>query len=160
MTMNRLKSFLMLLCGVCAFGLLGLKEEACAQSSYIDLTIVESVDYNKPLGSFSREAFDDAFHIASLDGDQYEADLDRALVMFIDLLLPERSYIIQHEPTYYFVLQYNRTKNNYLVMNNSIGAKDDAIYVDTFKEAQYEMLKLLQVFYSSTPVLSVEEYRY
>ena len=45
-------------------------------------------------------------------------------------------------------------------MNNSIGAKDEAIYVDTFREAQYEMLKLLQVFYSSTPILSVEEYRY
>lgn len=158
--MNRLKSLFMLLSGLCAFSLWGLKDQACAQSSYIDLTIVESVDYNKPLGSFSREAFDDAFHIASGDGDVYETDLDRALVLFIDLLLPERSYIIQHEPTYYFVLQYNRTKNNYLVMNNSIGAKDEAIYVDSFQEAQYEMLKLLQVFYSSTPILSVEEYRY
>lgn len=157
--MNKLKAFFMMLCGVCVFGLLGLKEQACAQSSYIDLTIVESVDYNKPLGSFSREAFDDAFRIASLEGDEYEPDLDRALVMFINLLLPEHSYIIQHEPTYYFVFQYNKKVGNYLVMNNSIGEKNEAIYVDTFSEAQYEMLKLLQVFYSSTPVLSVEEYR-
>lgn len=120
---------------------------------------MESVDYNKPLGTFSREAFDDAFRVASLDGDEYEPDLDRALVMFINLLQPERSYIIQHEPTYYFVFQYNKKVGNYLVMNNSIGEKNEAIYVDTFSEAQYEMLKLLQVFYSSTPVLSVEEYR-
>lgn len=157
--MDKLKALFMMLCGVFVFGLLGLQDKAQAQSSYIDLTIVESVDYNKPLGSFSREAFDDAFHIASLDGDEYEPDLDRALVMFINLLQPERSYIIQHEPTYYFVFQYNKKVGNYLVMNNSIGEKNEAIYVDTFSEAQYEMLKLLQVFYSSTPVLSVEEYR-
>lgn len=157
--MDKLKALFMMLCGVCVFGLLGLQDKAQAQSSYIDLTIVESVDYNKPLGSFSREAFDDAFRIASLDGDEYEPDLDRALVMFINLLQPERSYIIQHEPTYYFVFQYNKKVGNYLVMNNSIGEKNEAIYVDTFSEAQYEMLKLLQVFYSSTPVLSVEEYR-
>ncbi len=149
-----------MLCAVCLFCLAGLRTEASAQSSYIDLTIVESTDYNKPLGSFSREAFDDAFHIASItSGDQYEPDLDRALIMFINLLIPEHSYIIQHEPTYYFVFQYNKKVGNYLVMNNSIGAKDEAIYVDTFTEAQYEMLKLLQVFYSSTPILSVEEYR-
>lgn len=148
-----------MLCGIGLFGLSGLREQAHAQSSYIDLTIVESVDYNKPLGSFSREAFDDAFRIASLDGEEYEPDLDRALVMFIGLLQPERSYIIQHEPTYYFVFQYNKKVGNYLVMNNSIGEKNEAIYVDTYAEAQYEMLKLLQVFYSSTPVLSVEEYR-
>lgn len=157
--MNKLKTLFTVVCGLCVFGLIGLSGQAHAQSSYIDLTIVESVDYNKPLGSFSREAFDDAFRIASIDGDEYEADLDRALVMFINLLLPERSYIIQHEPTYYFVFQYNKKVGNYLVMNNSIGEKNEAIYVDTFTEAQYEMLKLLQVFYSSTPVISVEEYR-
>lgn len=157
--MKKLNYLLALFISICAICLAGSLNQAHAQSSYIDLTIVESVDYNKPLGSFSREAFDDAFRIASLDGDEYEPDLDRALVMFINLLQPERSYIIQHEPTYYFVFQYNKKVGNYLVMNNSIGEKNEAIYVDTFSEAQYEMLKLLQVFYSSTPVLSVEEYR-
>ncbi len=157
--MKKLNYLLALFVSACALCLAGSHDRVHAQSSYIDLTIVESVDYNKPLGTFSREAFDDAFRVASLDGDEYEPDLDRALVMFINLLQPERSYIIQHEPTYYFVFQYNKKVGNYLVMNNSIGEKNEAIYVDTFSEAQYEMLKLLQVFYSSTPVLSVEEYR-
>lgn len=157
--MKKLNYLLAPFISICVICFASSLNRAHAQSSYIDLTIVESVDYNKPLGSFSREAFDDAFRIASLDGDEYEPDLDRALVMFINLLQPERSYIIQHEPTYYFVFQYNKKVGNYLVMNNSIGEKNEAIYVDTFSEAQYEMLKLLQVFYSSTPVLSVEEYR-
>ncbi|MEG1498704.1 MAG: hypothetical protein RRX93_03600 [Bacteroidales bacterium] len=129
------------------------------QSSYIDLTIVESSDYNKALATFSHESFQDAFKVASATGERFEPNLSKALVLFIGLLKPERSYIIQHEPTYYFVFQYNQKNANYLVMNNSIGEKNEAIYVKTFAEAQKEMLSLLQVFYSNTPVFSVTEYK-
>jgi hypothetical protein len=44
-------------------------------------------------------------------------------------------------------------------MNNSIGESNEAIYVNTFDEAQKEMLNLLLIFYSNTPAFSVTEYR-
>lgn len=134
-------------------------ERASAQSSYIDLTIVESTDYNKPVATFSRESFEDVFRISSPSGDQSDPDINKALVLFLNILVEGHSYIIQHEPTYYFVFQFNKKTNNYLVMNNSIGEKNEAIYVNSFKEAQKEMFNLLQVFYSNAPVLSVQEYR-
>ena len=131
-----------------------------AQQSYIDLTLVSSKDYNKPLATFSHDVFEQAFCITS-DGEMvFEPDLDKALVLFISLLEPEQSYIIQHEPTYYFVFQFNSDHRTYIVMNNSIGEKNEAIFADTMEEAQEEMLKLLQIFYSNTPVFNVTEYRY
>ncbi|MCM1532203.1 MAG: hypothetical protein NC048_07660 [Bacteroides sp.] len=132
-----------------------------AQSSYIDLTLVSSADYNRPLANFSHDVFEQAFCVASADGDNvFEPDLEKALVLFVALLEPEQSFIIQHEPTYYFVFQYNREHENYIVMNNSIGEKNEAIFADTVEEAREEMLKLLRVFYSNTPVFNVTEYRY
>ncbi len=131
-----------------------------AQSSYIDLTLVGSADYNKPLATFSHDAFEQAFRVTSDDENVLEPDLEKALVAFVDLLEPEQSYIIQHEPTYYFVFQYSKDRGTYLVMNNSIGEKNEAIFSDTVEEAREEMLKLLRVFYSDTPVFNVTEYRY
>lgn len=131
-----------------------------AQSSYIDLTLVSSADYNKPLATFSHDVFEQAFCVASDGENVFEPDLDKALVMFVGLLEPEQSFIIQHEPTYYFVFQYNKEQRSYIVMNNSIGEKNEAIFADTVEEAREEMLRLLQVFYSNTPVFNVTEYRY
>lgn len=131
-----------------------------AQSSYIDLTLVSSADYNAPLATFSHDVFEQAFRIASSDETVFEPELDKALVAFVSLLQPGQSYIIQHEPTYYFVFQYDNEHHNYLVMNNSIGEKNEAIFAETVDEARGEMLKLLQVFYSNTPVFNVTEYKY
>lgn len=131
-----------------------------AQSSYIDLTLVSSADYNKPLATFSHDVFEQAFCVATDGESVFESDLDKALVLFVSLLEPQQSFIIQHEPTYYFVFQYNREHGTYIVMNNSIGEKNEAIFADTVEEAREEMLKLLQVFYSNTPVFNVTEYRY
>ncbi len=131
-----------------------------AQSSYIDLTLVSSADYNKPLATFSHDVFEQVFCVSSDGENVFEPDLDKALVLFISLLEPKQSFIIQHEPTYYFVFQYNKEHDTYIVMNNSIGEKNEAIFADTVEEARQEMLKLLQVFYSNTPVFNVTEYRY
>lgn len=131
-----------------------------AQSSYIDLTLVSSEDYNTPLATFSHDVFEQAFRVSSSDEAVFEPELEKALVLFVSLLQPGRSYIIQHEPTYYFVFQYDRGRDNYLIMNNSIGEKNEAIFAETVDEARGEMLKLLQVFYSNTPVFNVTEYKY
>ncbi|MEG1762106.1 MAG: hypothetical protein RR190_02380 [Bacteroidales bacterium] len=133
--------------------------QAQAQGSYVDLTIVESIDYNKPLANFSFENFQNMFKISSAEGDFFDPNITKALIYFIDLLQPERSYIIQHEPTYYFVFQYNKKNLNYLVMNNSIGEKNEAIYVNTFTDAQKQMLILLHAFYNNMPTFSVKEYK-
>lgn len=129
-----------------------------AQGTYIDLTLVESTDYNKPLANFSREAFSDAFKISSSQGDVLEENLNNALIIFINLLVPKKSFVIQHEPTYYFIFQYNTKTDKYLIMNNSIGEKNEAIYTPTFEDGQFEMLKLLQIFYSDMPVYSIMEF--
>lgn len=130
-----------------------------AQGTYIDLTIVESTDYNKPLANFSFENFQNMFKVASAEGEYFEPDITKALIYFIDLLQPQHSYIIQHEPTYYFVFQYNKKTANYLVMNNSIGEKNEALYVNTFHDAQKQMLILLHAFYNNMPTFSVKEYK-
>lgn len=143
---------------VFASALFTFVQKADAQSTYIDLALVSSKDYNHPIATFSHDVFSQSFVIDSQLGESLESDLDKALVLFLQLLQPEQSYIIQHEPTYYFVFQYNDRKNNYLVMNNSIGEKNQAIYTSTYEEAQIEMLKLLQIFYSKTAVFNVTEY--
>jgi hypothetical protein len=130
-----------------------------AQSAYLDMTIVESSDYNSPLGVFSHDEFKNQFKITTFEGETYIDDITRGLIMFLKILEPQKAYIIQHEPTYYFVFQYNKKQGNYLVMNNSIGENNDAIYVSTFADAQKEMLNLLLIFYSNTPAFSVTEYR-
>ena len=132
--------------------------QARAQSSYIDLTLVSSENYNLPLATFSYDVFESAFKVSSSSLNLLEEDLDTALLAFMELLEPRVSYIIQPEPTYYFVFQYNSAKDNYLVMNNSIGEKNQAIYVSTVEEAKREMLKLLQVFYAHTTLFRVKEY--
>ena len=129
-----------------------------AQSSYIDLTLVSAKDYNQPLANFSHDVFENAFRISTDRGAVWQEDINDALMVFLGLLEPGVSYIIQHEPTYYFVFQYNAAKDSYLVMNNSIGEKNEAIYVDTMEEALSEMLKLLQIFYSNTSVFNLKEY--
>jgi hypothetical protein len=130
-----------------------------AQSAYLDMTIVESSNYNNPLGVFSYDEFQNQFKITSHTGETHNEDITRGLILFLKILEPQKSYIIQHEPTYYFVFKYNKKENNYLVMNNSIGESNEAIYVSTFAEAQKEMLNLLLIFYSNTPAFSATEYR-
>jgi hypothetical protein len=129
-----------------------------AQSAYLDMTIVESSDYSNPLGIFSYDEFQNQFKITTPEGETYNDDITRGLILFLKILEPKKSYVIQHEPTYYFVFQYNKKQENYLVMNNSIGESNEAIYVKTFAEAQKEMLNLLLIFYSNTPAFSVTEY--
>lgn len=152
-----MKNVIALLCISFLF-LCGGNTVSRAQSSYIDLTLVSSRDYNKPLATFSHDVFEKAFKVSSGDGDVFEEDLNTALARFLTLLEPEESYIVQHEPTYYFVFQYNDEKGNYLVMNNSIGEKNQAIYSNTHEEAIHELMKLLLVFYSNTAVYNVTEY--
>ncbi|MDR1974766.1 MAG: hypothetical protein LBQ31_08880 [Bacteroidales bacterium] len=130
-----------------------------AQSAYLDMTLVESTDYSKPLAIFSHDEFQNMFKITTPEGEVFNEDITRGLILFLKIVEPDRSYIIQHEPTYYFIFQYNKKMNNYLVMNNSIGESNEAIYVNTFAEAQKEMLNLLLIFYSNTPAFSVTEYR-
>jgi len=88
-----------------------------------------------------------------------EQDINRALILFLSILEPQKSYVIQHEPTYYFVFQFVASENRYLVMNNSIGDRNEALYRDTFGAAQREMLLLLQTFYNNIPMISVQEFR-
>jgi hypothetical protein len=88
-----------------------------------------------------------------------EADINKALMLFLNALEPQKSYVIQHEPTYYFVFQYDAADNRYLVLNNSIGEKNEAVYCDTFRKAQREMLILLQTFYNNIPMVSVKEFK-
>jgi bifunctional pyridoxal-dependent enzyme with beta-cystathionase and maltose regulon repressor activities len=130
-----------------------------AQSAYLDMTIVESTDYNRPIGVFSYDEFQGMFKITTSDNETYNEDITRSLILFLKILEPQKSYVIQHEPTYYFIYQYNKKQGNYLVMNNSIGESNEAIYVDSFEEAQKEMLNLLLIFYSNTPAFSVTEYQ-
>ncbi|MDR0619591.1 MAG: hypothetical protein LBG17_06815 [Bacteroidales bacterium] len=130
-----------------------------AQSAYLDMTIVESSDYNTPLGVFSHDEFQNQFKITTTKGEIYNDDITRGLILFLKILEPKKSYIIQHEPTYYFIFRYDKKRDNYLVMNNSIGESNEAIYVDSFAGAQKEMLNLLLIFYSNTPAFSVTEYR-
>jgi hypothetical protein len=88
-----------------------------------------------------------------------EADINKALILLLSVLEPQKSYIIQHEPTYYFMFQYDAKENRYLVLNNTVGEKNEAIFRDTFREAQREMLILLQTFYNNIPLVQVKEYK-
>jgi len=88
-----------------------------------------------------------------------ESNINRALTLFLGLLEPEKSYVIQHEPTYYFVFQYVARENRYLVMNNSIGERNEAVFRDDFRSALREMFILLQTFYNNIPMISVKEFR-
>ncbi|MDE6494105.1 MAG: hypothetical protein K2O66_04880 [Bacteroidales bacterium] len=155
-----MRKIVLWLCGL-VFFVVGTTSVARAQSSYIDLTLVSSADYNKAIAIFSHDIFEQAFCITMEDEDRvFEPNLDKALHLFVKLLEDQQSYIIQHEPTYYFVFQYDGERGRYLVLNNSIGEKNEAIYCTSVDEARGEMLKLLQVFYSNTPVFNVSEYRY
>ncbi len=145
-------AFVFVLCGT-------LSTPLSAQSAYLDMTIVESTDYNRPIGVFSYDEFLGMFKITTADGETHNQDITTCLIMFLKILEPKKSYIIQHEPTYYFIYQYNKKMDSYLVMNNSIGESNEAIYVDSFEDAQREMLNLLLIFYSNTPAFSVTEYR-
>lgn len=155
-----MRNIVLCLCGLMFF-MVGTTSFVRAQSSYIDLTLVNSADYNKGIAIFSHDIFEQAFCITMEDEDRvFEPDLDKALRLFVNLLEDGQSYIIQHEPTYYFVFQFDADRDVYLVMNNSIGEKNEAIYCHSVQEARDQMLKLLQVFYSNTPVFNVSEYRY
>jgi len=132
---------------------------AFSQSSFLDLTIVESSNYNKPIGTFTYSSFENMFRITSSKPTIFEANIDKALLLFLNILEAQKSYIIQHEPNYYFVFQYDAKENRYLVMNNSIGEKNEAIYKDNFRNAQKEMFILLQTFYNNIPMISVKEFK-
>lgn len=130
-----------------------------SQSSFLDLTIVETSNYNKAVGNFSYSNFENLFKITSSKAPISEPDINRALMMFLNILEQEKSYVIQHEPTYYFVFQFDANENRYLVMNNSIGEKNEAVYCETFQKARKEMFVLLQTFYNNIPIVSVKEYK-
>ena len=131
-----------------------------SQSSFLDLTIVESSNYNRTVGNFSYSNFENTFKITSSKPTMYEPNIKKALLLFLSILEPQKSYIIQHEPTYYFVFQYDAKDNRYLVMNNSIGEKNEALYCDTFRKAQMEMLILLETFYNNIPMVSLKEFKH
>ena len=150
--MNRIRTIL-----ICIALFMGCS--AFSQSSFLDLTIVESTNYNKTIGNFSFSNFENMFKITSARPTILEADINRALTLFLNILEPQKSYVIQHEPTYYFVFQYDPKVNNYLVMNNSIGEKNEAVYCDTFQKARREMFVLLQTFYNNIPMISVKEFK-
>jgi hypothetical protein len=132
---------------------------AFSQSSFLDLTIVETTNYNRPVGTFSFSNFEGVFQIASARPTISEPNINRALIHFLNILQPGRSYVIQHEPFFYFVFQYIPTERRWLIMNNSIGERNEAIFRNTFQEAQREMLILLQTFYQNIPIVSVREFR-
>ena len=132
---------------------------AFSQSSFLDLTIVESSNFNRAIGTFTFSNFENAFKITSSRPTVTEANINRALVIFLNILEEKKSYVIQHEPTYYFVFQYDDREDRYLVMNNSIGEKNEAVYCPDFRKAKNEMLLLLQTFYNNIPMVSVREYR-
>ena len=132
---------------------------ALAQSTFLDLTIVESTNYNRPVGTFSYSNFEAMFKVMSNRPTVMEPDINRALTIFLSLLEPQKSYVIQHEPTYYFVFQFVPAENRYLVMNNSIGERNEAVFRNTFREAQREMLILLQTFYHNIPMIHIREHR-
>lgn len=132
---------------------------AFSQSSFLDLTIVETTNYNRPLGTFSFSNFENVFVITSNRPTITEPDINRALLHFLNILQPGRSYVIQHEPFFYFVFQFIPSENRWLVMNNSIGERNEAIFRDTFQEALREMFVLLQTFYQNIPIVSVREFR-
>ncbi|MDR0763056.1 MAG: hypothetical protein LBF01_00980, partial [Bacteroidales bacterium] len=46
-----------------------------AQSAYLDMTIVESSDYNNPIGVFSYDEFQNQFKITTPEGETYNADI-------------------------------------------------------------------------------------
>ena len=133
---------------------------AFSQSSFLDLTIVESTNFNRPVANFSYSNFENMFVMTA--GNQptiLEANINRALTIFLNNLRPERSYVIQHEPTYYFVFQFDSKENRYLVLNNTIGERNKAFFADTFNYARREMFVLLQTFYNNIPIVSVREFR-
>ncbi|MDR2907130.1 MAG: hypothetical protein LBU91_03975 [Bacteroidales bacterium] len=133
---------------------------AYSQSTFLDLTIVESSNYNKPIGNFSFSNFESTFKITSPNRPVVaETNINRALQLFLNILEPHKSYIIQHEPTYYFVFQYDTKESRYLVMNNSIGEKNEALYCPEFRQAVREMHTLLSTFYNNIPMVSVKEYK-
>ncbi|MCL2412781.1 MAG: hypothetical protein FWC98_01430 [Bacteroidales bacterium] len=136
-----------------------LGNSAFSQSSFLDLTIVETTNYNRPIGTFSFSSFESVFQITSSRPTVVEPDINRALMIFLNILQPGRSYIIQHEPLYYFVFQYIQAESRWLIMNASIGERNEAIFRDTFREAQREMFVMLQTFYNNIPLVSVREFR-
>ena len=151
--MNRIK--LILVFCVSLF----VSSSAFSQSTFFDLTIVESSNFNRHVGTFSYSNFENMFRIMSAKPTVLEADINKALVIFLSILEQEKSYVIQHEPTYYFVFQYVKEEDRYLVMNNTIGEKNEALYRDTFRAALREMLLLLQTFYNNIPMISVKEHK-
>ena len=125
----------------------------------MDLTIVETSNQNRVIGTFSYSNFENMFRIMSNRPTILEADINRALQIFLNILEPEKSYVIQHEPTYYFVFQYVASEKRYLVMNNTIGEKNEAIFRDNFRAAQREMFGLLQNFYNNIPMIQIRKFR-
>jgi len=132
---------------------------AFSQSTFLDLTIVESSNYNRVVGTFTYSNFENTFKITSNRPTITEPNINRALMLFLNILEERKSYIIQHEPTYYFVFQYDAREQRYLVLNNTVGEKNEAVYRSDFRQAKAEMLVLLQAFYNNIPMVSVREYR-
>ena len=119
--------------------------------AFLDLFIIEEFDYNNPIGTFTHSPSDSAYKVTSNNPSVIEPDISRALVAFLTILEPQKSYVIQHAVTYYFVFQYDAKDSRYLVMNNTINEKHEAKFFDDFLEAKGEMLLLLRGFYNLVP---------
>jgi hypothetical protein len=145
----KLYSFLSTLC----LALL-INVSAFSQSPFLDLKIVETTDYKTAVGTFTFSFSENMYVVTSPHTVATEADIRQALVTFVNILQPEKSYIIQHDfeggEPYYFVFHYDSKDNRYLVMDNSIGEKNEPVYRVDFSEAKSEMLQLLRVIYTNS----------
>lgn len=119
------------------------------QKSFPVLTIIESSDMNTSLGKCSYLESEKTFEIKSENQTFKEMNINKILTAFVDLLKPEKSYVIQDGVSHYFVLQYNAKNKDYLVLDNSIGEKNEAHYFQSFQKAKDEMTGLLNVLYDS-----------
>ncbi len=134
---------------ICAFCFaLFAGSSAFSQPAFLELTIVEAANYNTPLGFFTYSEAKKMYEVRSDKDTMFETDMNKALTLFLSILKPAKSYVIQNDAGFYFVLQYDETKKNYLVMNNSIGENNKASYFNSFEEAKQGMLGLLKVFYN------------
>ena len=121
-----------------------------SQPRFLSLKIIEASNYNNIIGALNFNYETNRFVISVSETNVEEADFNRAIVRFLNILEPQKSYIIQHDVSYYFVFQYNKNDNNYLVLNNTIGEKNEPVYRNAFREAKAEILILLQTLYNQT----------
>ncbi len=123
---------------------------AFSQKTFVELNIVEPSNVDKPIGNISclDVNSEKTYFVRSEKDTVSNADINKSILAFLNVLQPEKSYIIQDGVEHYFMFQYDEKQKRYLVMGNHIGNKNEAIYCETFSKAQEEMFVLLQKFYA------------